>query len=194
MSEAWLPIPGYEGMYTVSDHGRVYSVRRVIDCAPWGRAGNTTRTVGGRMLKAGRMTAGHMSVALGKGNSRCVHALVLLAFVGPPPAGKEACHRDGDPSRNHLGNLYYGSRGRNTKDDKWRGAMRKGWVASVEAASQVKLLLAQGGMGHAAIAEATGVTKWVVDDISRGRTHKEVPLPHLLSTAQFAWEITDDCL
>jgi len=29
MSEMWRPIPGYEGLYEVSDHGRVRSLDRV---------------------------------------------------------------------------------------------------------------------------------------------------------------------
>lgn len=31
MTETWKPIPGYEGLYEVSDHGRVRSLDRVVE-------------------------------------------------------------------------------------------------------------------------------------------------------------------
>jgi hypothetical protein len=101
MDERWLPIPGYEGLYEVSDMGRVRSFRR---------------GAGGRMLRPGRMPAGHMSVALGRGNSQCVHKLVLLAFVGPAPDRHECRHLNGVPADNRLENLKWGTRGENIRD------------------------------------------------------------------------------
>lgn len=63
------------------------------------------------------MKSGHVSVAVGKGNSRQVHALVLLAFVGPYPAGCEILHLDGNPTNNTLTNLRYGTRSENLRMD-----------------------------------------------------------------------------
>jgi DNA-binding transcriptional regulator YiaG len=45
-----------------------------------------------------------------------VHRLVMLAFVGPCPAGHEVRHINGDPSDNRLVNLRYGTRSENQKD------------------------------------------------------------------------------
>lgn len=46
-----------------------------------------------------------------------VHALVLLAFVGPRPAGmQQICHGNGDGTDNRLSNLRYGSASDNTLD------------------------------------------------------------------------------
>lgn len=36
-----------------------------------------------------------------------VHRLVLMAFVGPPPAGYVCDHKDGSPSNNRLDNLEW---------------------------------------------------------------------------------------
>ena len=100
--ENWKDIPGYEGRYQVSDQGRVRSF--CLD----------TR---GRFLKPGRMPSGHLSVALGRRNSQCVHRLVLLAFVGPPPKKSECRHLNGVPSDNRLENLKWGTRSENIGDD-----------------------------------------------------------------------------
>jgi hypothetical protein len=45
-----------------------------------------------------------------------VHRLVLLAWVGPPPAGTEACHNNGMADDNRLVNLRWGTRSENTRD------------------------------------------------------------------------------
>lgn len=115
LSEIWLPVPGFEGRYEVSDLGRVRSldhrVRLVV------RGIETQRRVSGRILRPGPTRSGHVSVAIGKGNSRLVHQLVLEAFEGPCPAGLEVLHRNHVPSDNRLANLTYGTRSENIKMD-----------------------------------------------------------------------------
>lgn len=122
--ERWLPVPGHEGAYEVSDMGRVRSVgRRVRLFTRWGT--EATRGVPPRLLRPGRMTkSGHVSVAIGKHNSQCVHTLVLLAFVGPRPAGMEARHLNGNASDNRLENLRYGTRAENVQDMVRHGVAR----------------------------------------------------------------------
>ena len=115
MKERWRDIPGYEGEYMVSSHGRVYSVERRVRLVAHGV--ETTRRVPPRFLKPGKINRfGHVSVALGKGNSQCVHTLVLLAFVGPRPTGMEACHLDTDATNNRLCNLAWGTKRENMLD------------------------------------------------------------------------------
>jgi hypothetical protein len=60
-----------------------------------------------------------MIVNLSKGGQHSqifVHRLVLLAFVGPCPAGHESRHLDGDPKNNRLTNLAWGTRLENMAD------------------------------------------------------------------------------
>ena len=105
--EVWKLIPGYDGKYEVSDQGRVRSYRRSDT---------------GHILSPGRMPGGHMSVALGRNNSQCVHKLVLLAFVGAAPAQHECLHINGIPDDNRLVNLRWGTRSENMKDAYAHGA------------------------------------------------------------------------
>lgn len=104
-NEVWLPIPGYEGLYEVSDQGRVASVPRM------GTAGGLLRHVVRR--------DGYPTITLsrqGKMKTWMLHALVLMAHVGPRPDGLVACHNDGDPSNFLLTNLRWGTLSENNFD------------------------------------------------------------------------------
>ena len=112
--ERWLPVPGYEGHYSVSDRGRVRSEGRTIT----DRNGNR-RKVSGRILKTRKLPSGHLSVNLAKNRKqekRYVHRIVLEAFVGEAPPGTQACHWNDDPADNRLENLRWGTSGDNTLD------------------------------------------------------------------------------
>jgi hypothetical protein len=114
-TENWKPIPGYEGSYEVSDLGRVRSLARRVRLVAHGI--EMTRSVPPRILRPGKQSAsGHLSVALGKGNSQSVHVLVLLAFVGSAPEGCECLHIDGNATNNTLENLRWGTRRDNLID------------------------------------------------------------------------------
>jgi hypothetical protein len=89
------------------------------------RGVETTRHSPGKLLKPGRSgDCGHLSVAIGKGNSVLVHILVMLAFVGPRPEGADVAHGDGDPTNNRLSNLRYATRGENNQDMVFHGRRR----------------------------------------------------------------------
>jgi hypothetical protein len=123
MTEEWRDIPGYEDAYQVSDLGRVRSVERRVRLVPHPGI-ETTRRVPPRILKPGSKPDGHVSVCLGKGNTKDVHLLVMLAFVGPRPDGQETLHRNENPADNRLINLRYGTRSENMKMDYASGARK----------------------------------------------------------------------
>lgn len=52
--------------------------------------------------------------------------LVLLAFIGPCPKGKECCHRDGNPRNNKLKNVRWGTRLSNMQDKIRHGTSLQG--------------------------------------------------------------------
>jgi hypothetical protein len=117
--ERWRPVPGWEGYYSVSDHGRVRSVARVIN-----RSDGSTQRVKARVLRLGRGTKGRPIVILyasGQGLTQQVHRLVAAAFIGPCPPGLEVCHNNGDPTDNLLPNLRYDTRSENMFDKQRHG-------------------------------------------------------------------------
>lgn len=110
MGEQWKPVVGYEGIYEVSDLGRVRSLDR-LDAAG--------RRVRGRVLKLRRLPNGRPRVALARLGSTVdayTYRLVLEAFVGPCPPGMEALHWDDDADNNTLPNLRWGTRADNMRD------------------------------------------------------------------------------
>ena len=113
-TEKWLPVVGHEGIYEVSDLGRVRSLDRVSARG---------HRVSGRMLKLVSQAKdgpdARQTVSLHKGGkqrTRLVHHIVLEAFVGPRPEGMEACHWDGDASNNRLANLRWDTHRSNEAD------------------------------------------------------------------------------
>jgi predicted XRE-type DNA-binding protein len=97
--EEWLPIRGYEGLYEVSNAGRV---RRVAGF-------EKHKKIKGRLLTA-CLDGKYLNLSLfkeGKKRSYNVHKLVAEAFIGPCPFGKEADHKDGNKLNNFASNLQY---------------------------------------------------------------------------------------
>lgn len=87
------PIPGHPG-YEVDALGRVFSVRELSQFD--------------RGRKGGEPSV-YKSVQLGKGNTRYVHHLVALAFIGPRPDGLEVLHGEKGSTCNEAANLRYGT-------------------------------------------------------------------------------------
>lgn len=118
--ERWLSVVGYEGLYEVSDQGRVRSLDREYTR----RDGVRTRRTG-RVLKpvtnSSRRHQVYLCVPGEKQKPQQVHRLVLEAFVGPCPEGMEACHWDDNPANNVLSNLRWDSREGNYRDRKRNG-------------------------------------------------------------------------
>lgn len=110
IKERWLPVPGYEGKYAISDQGRVRALNR-RDARGRRRAE--------KLLMLNRQPSGHLTVALYSNGARrdvSVHVLVLEAFVGPRPPGMECCHWNDIPDDNRVENLRWGTRTDNIKD------------------------------------------------------------------------------
>lgn len=120
--EEWKDVVGYEGIYQVSNFGRVKSMGR------WVYRYDRVKPA---YVKESFMTpspgkSGHMRVNLRKNlksETIYVHRLVLEAFVGPCPSGMEGCHKDDDPSNNRLKNLRWDTRHENIEDRRKNGIL-----------------------------------------------------------------------
>lgn len=106
MKEIWKDIVGYEGLYQVSDFGRVKSMPR------WG----TTKEE--KTLKQYKNRYGYMYVCLYK-NSKpkkyTVHTLVAKAFIPNPENKPEVNHKKGNKADNRASELEWATKSENKK-------------------------------------------------------------------------------
>lgn len=112
--ETWLPVAGFEGIYDVSNFGRVRSW--------YERCGRYKR---GALADAPRVmsptpSAGYPAVILVRAETTKrmkVHWLVARAFLPVPMfKGAEIRHLDGNRANAHVSNLTYGTHSENMHD------------------------------------------------------------------------------
>ena len=123
MEEIWKDIPRYEGFYQASNIGRIKSLPRKV------RAGNGFRLKRENILRHAVDKDGRCHVNLcvdGNAETIRVQLLVMAAFVGPCPDGKEVAHWDGNPSNNCLENLLYCTHKENISHKKRHGTEQQG--------------------------------------------------------------------
>ena len=99
MEEIWKDIEGYEGLYQVSNLGRVKSLERIDALG---------RRAKEKMLKPEINHRGYCRVVLCKQSVQkhyMVHRLIWEAFNGQIPEGYEINHLDERPINNALSNL-----------------------------------------------------------------------------------------
>lgn len=153
--EVWKDVVGYEGLYQVSNLGRVKSLDKVIST----RNGYSSfeKSIKGRVLKQ-VLVMGYLKVHLvnmNKGKSIPVHRFVAMSFIANKNNYPQVNHKDEDKTNNVVDNLEwctvsynnnYGTRNerisKNQKNDKKNksilqftldGKFIKEWISITEA-------------------------------------------------------------
>jgi hypothetical protein len=175
MSETWLPVPGYEGRYEVSDLGRVRSL-----LGP------------GRIMRPVYNRQGYATVLLcldGTQKRHSIHRLVCHAFHGAPFEGAQCAHWDGQYANNRADNLRWATRSENTLDSIRHGTFKgipprgaachsrprgEGHPHAKLTAEQVREIRAS-NLGHKPLARLYGVSD---RQIRRIRSGEDWPAGH----------------
>jgi hypothetical protein len=111
--EQWKPVKGYEGLYEVSNHGRVRSLDRREEMK-----NGRKRFYKGKLLKPMKDRRGYLYVDLKKDGQRKlhrIHRLVAEAFLLNPDNLPVVNHRDGNKENNHYSNLEWCTSSQNNK-------------------------------------------------------------------------------
>lgn len=151
--EIWKPITDYEGLYEVSNLGRVRSVARTItQLNRWG--GSHTAKINGKLLKQVCQRHGYLIVSLSKSGSArqyLVHRLVATAFIERPTDANTVNHLNECKTDNRASNLewlslqdniHYGTgvyRGHANRDRQWHREHRGGLNPAAKAVKQLSL-------------------------------------------------------
>jgi hypothetical protein len=109
--EIWKDIVGYEGLYQVSDMGRVRSLDRIVN----GNGGSQLKK--GKTLKQDVNMNGYSLVRLckyGVAIGVSVHRLVALAFLPNDNTSLQVNHKDEVKANNNLDNLEWCTASYNT--------------------------------------------------------------------------------
>lgn len=155
MNAEWRPVPGYEGLYSVSSLGEIFSKRS------------------GSNRRLQRRKDGYLAVELSDSGTKrqfLVHTIVARAFIGPWPDGAQVvAHRDGVRDNNVPTNLRYDTHAGNHADKLVHGTHYCGerhWNAKLTDAQVVEIRRAPGPI--AAIADKYGIAQSAVSKIKHG--------------------------
>lgn len=100
----WKDIKGFEGLYQISDDGRVKSLEREVN-GPYG----SVHTLKEKELKPWE-ASGYLRVTLrkdGQESMPSVHRMVAEAFIANPNECECVNHKDGDKMNNNVSNLEW---------------------------------------------------------------------------------------
>jgi len=169
-SGLWKPVasPGWEHLYEVSNRGKVRSLRRKT------RSGWR----GGKLIGTYVRHDGYPEAQLCGGSQkrlkRMVHLLVLEAFVGLCPEGMEALHGPGGKLDASLANLSWGTREKNTGEDRVRdhqsnrGERHGLTTLTWDQVCNIRALI--GKVPQNELARLYGVSKQTITNIKQGKT------------------------
>lgn len=168
--EEWRPVVGYEGLYEVSNMGRVRSLDRIeVTKAGW------SRPVKGVVKKAFPINASrnpkygaYQSYHI-REKRKLAHVLVMESFFcGPPPYKAEIMHLNGLRYDNRLENLKYGTRAENHRQSYAYGGKSGPGKLTLKDVSEIRRRTAQ-GEGVLKLAREYGIDKTGIARIRDGK-------------------------
>lgn len=108
MLEVWKAVKGYEGIYAVSDLGRVKGLERPFSTK--NQYGTCTGVYPSKILKGRDNNRGYLNVRLYKNKKatmKYIHRLVAEVFICNPSLKGEVNHLDGNKYNNCANNLEW---------------------------------------------------------------------------------------
>lgn len=173
--EIWVAVENYEGLYEVSNMGRVRSMPRVIK-----RKSGRLQEYPSVLLKGGYAGKGYRTVILCKDqiqNSHKVSRLVASAFIPNPDGRPEVNHKDGNKKDNSISNLEWSTHQENCLHrsrilKKNAGAESYKALFTREQVIEMRALYAAGGISYSDVARKYGHKIATVYGILVGRSYR----------------------
>lgn len=149
------------------------------DASSLGRIRSCRRFPKVHILRPAKNKNGYLTVALGRGNTRYVHELVLIAFKGSRPGFCTASHLNGNRTDNRPENLVWESRRDNCARQLEHGTRNRGERQGHArlTAEQVKIIKAVRDPDYGwytSMAMLYGVHPNTIRDAHQGRTWRHL--------------------
>jgi hypothetical protein len=173
--EIWLDVIGYEGLYQVSNLGRVKSLERFI----YAGFHNILRKE--RILKMNISKDGYLRVSLSNNGEKtiAIHRLICLSFIPNPLNKPTVNHINGIKTDNRLCNLEWATRSENSLHA-FKNGLSVGMIGEKHPKSKltekqvIEIRNNYHNLSHKKIGEIYGVSRRAICDIRLGRNWKHI--------------------
>ena len=163
--EVWLPVPEYEGLYDVSNLGRIRSYHNFgyeLKREP-------------RIITPSKERYGYLQITLckqGKHKQTKIHLIVANAFMSPNPGGHQIDHKNGIKTDNRVSNLEWVTPKENTIRSvklglKPRGERHGNHKLTRAEVEKIRELYKGGGYTHRELGKMFGISHSVAGKIIR---------------------------
>lgn len=132
-SETWRAIFDYDGLYEISNFGRVRSLDRVVL-----HKNGKRQPVAGRILVPVQLGGYHIVTLCKQGQftAKSVHRLVAEAFIPNLDNKPHVNHIDGDKQNNHVSNLEWCT-ARENNEHAWKHKLNRNHPQPVQAINKI---------------------------------------------------------
>jgi len=178
-NEIWQQVFGYEGLYDVSDQGRIRTYYN-----SGGKGKRQVKRTPQAVLAFSPDRDGYLEGHLIKNEQSVnkvkvrLHRLVLKTFIGTCPRGLEACHLNGKRNDNRLVNLAWVTHKENCSHKILHGTQQRGSthpnaILTEKQVIRIKKMITA-GVVMTDIAEAYEVTPGCIYDIKREKSWRHI--------------------
>ena len=136
MQEIWKDIKDFEGLYQVSNLGKVKSLKREVVYCEGNKTKNKHHTVYEKIRIPTQKENGYLQIGLFKGNknyNRYIHRLVADAFIDNPNNLKTVNHKNLNKQDNRVENLEWCSYSDNNEHARNNLCFKSGKKIKIEA-------------------------------------------------------------
>lgn len=161
MKEMWRPIKGYEGLYEISNQGRVKSLTRY--CMSFGYRKTLLKE---KIMKPSRSPSGYFQVGLSKNGKRrhfFIHRLVATTFISNPNNYLCINHKDEVKTNNCVNNLEWCTTKYNNNYGTARKRAKRTFIINkTKGINDIDKALLNTHVTKTALAKRLGISKWTL--------------------------------